>query len=174
MEKLNNLTDYQRIFGNVIPTVYNKKSRPIFETLKPFLATSIIDIILKRKCLNRGPKPKTENVNKFLNAYFEAVDNGSKIEYLERHYNIPRATYYRYLNLITDYKLMEDYHDKLLTGAIPPPMEVTDAAMFLHIRSVDGSEGNAGNLRNWPIFKPVVKNINSYKENGRTKLLAIL
>ena len=33
---------------------------------------------------------------------------------------------------------------------------------------------NAGNLRNWPIFKPVVKNINSYKENGRTKRLAIL
>jgi len=68
-------------------------------------------------------------------------DNGSKIEYIERHHAISRATYYRYLNLLIDNKLIELYHEKLLTGAISPTIEMTDAAMSLHIRSVDGSEG---------------------------------
>ena len=40
-----------------------------------------------------------------------------------------------------DNKLIRLYHEKLLTGAISPTIEMTDAAMFLHIRSVDGSEG---------------------------------
>ena len=33
---------------------------------------------------------------------------------------------------------MENYHDKLLDGSIPPLLETTDAS---HIRSIDGSEG---------------------------------
>ena len=40
-----------------------------------------------------------------------------------------------------DNKLIRLYHEKLLTGAISPTIEMTDAAMSLHIRSVDGSEG---------------------------------
>jgi len=125
----------KELFADIKPSVTNKYSRNIFITLKPYIAEKIYQIIILRKVNNRGPKPKKENISRSLDAIFEYLDSGTKIEYIEEHYKISRATFYRYFKL-TDNLIVEIH--KQLFGASPPSLSVTDSS---HVRSIDGSEG---------------------------------
>lgn len=128
---------FQHLKNSISPSTTNKWSGEIFEGIKSVLIVEIMGIILKNKRHNRGPKPNREIISKVLDALFEQLDNGSKICYLEKHYQIKRATYYRYLKIIIDNKLFESFHRKLLEVGSKPSMLLVDGT---HIRSINGSE----------------------------------
>ena len=74
----------------------------------------------------------------FLLKLAEQVDNGSKICYLEKHYGISRGTYYRYLRIIIEHRIIQKFHYRLLAGYRKPSLLLVDGS---HIRSINGSEG---------------------------------
>jgi hypothetical protein len=113
-------------------------SRTIYNELKYSILDDIVLIISSRKKLNRGPKPNPKTILGVLDALFEQLDNGSKLYYLEKHYNISRGTYYRYLKIISEYNLFQKYNDYLRSKHLPPLFLILDAT---HIRSLSGSEG---------------------------------
>ena len=131
--------DYQ-LFANIVPSTTKKYSKNIFDTLKPFLAEAIYQTVMRKKKGNKGPKPKRHNISASLDALFEAMDSGTKVDYLERHHKIPRATYYRYLKIISNNGLLEIFREGLTSGFQSPSLSLVDAS---HIRSVDGSEAVA-------------------------------
>ena len=59
----------------------------IFGTLKSTIINKIKTIMLALKNSTKGRK-QTVNLDVFLDAYFEKLDNGSKIKYIKKHYTI--------------------------------------------------------------------------------------
>ena len=99
-----------------------------------------MQIVNDNKILNRGPKPNPLKIELFLDAYYELLDNGSKLEYIDKHYAISLKTYYRYQKIIIANKLIEQFHNQLFNGASREYFKLLDAT---HIRSLDGKEGVA-------------------------------
>jgi transposase len=130
--------DYQKLLSSVKPSGTKKWSKSIFDYMKPFLVKEIERVVLSNKKGNKGPRPKIRNIDHALDAIFEALDTGTKLDYLERTHNISRATYYRYLKIIIDHRLFVKLHQKLLEDHSSPSLGLVDGS---HIRSVNGSEG---------------------------------
>lgn len=135
---LKELRDFIRAFGTIKSTPQHKWNENIFQVLRIYLTQLILDAIITNKTLNRGPKPKPETVNKFLNAFFELCDNGSKFTYLIRHHHISSDTFYRLFKVLMAHQLFQKLHQNLLNGAIIEDINLLDST---HLRSLDGSDG---------------------------------
>jgi hypothetical protein len=57
---------FQHLKNSISPSNTNKWSGAIFEGIKPVLIVEIMDIVLKNKRHNRGPKPNREIISKVL------------------------------------------------------------------------------------------------------------
>ena len=123
---------------DIKPTHAKKWSKSIFNILKPNLIDALIQIVNQNKILNRGPKPDPIKIDRFLEAFWEILDNGSKTEYITKNHKISLKTYYRYLKLVIEHNLLRQMHANLLKETCSEPLKCLDAS---HIRSINGREG---------------------------------
>ena len=108
---------------DIKPTHAKKWSKSIFNILKPNLIDALIQIVNQNKILNRGPKPDPIKIDRFLEAFWEILDNGSKTEYIAKNHKISLKTYYRYLKLVIEHNLLRQMHANLLKETCSEPLK---------------------------------------------------
>ena len=69
-----------------------KKYKDIFDKLKSFLKTRLVEYLDSMKRNNRGRK-RTVDLDQFLTCLFFLTDNSMKMSYIKDYFHIPKSTY---------------------------------------------------------------------------------
>lgn len=111
----------------------------IFGTLKSTIINKIKTIMLALKNSTKGRK-QTVNLDVFLDAYFEKLDNGSKIKYIKKHYTISEGSYNRYKKFMIDHNILGDIYGEFV-NKLPQNSDedlMTDTTTVLSLNGKDG------------------------------------
>jgi hypothetical protein len=132
--------DIHQLLDKVNIKYSHKKYKDVYEKLKPYIINKITTFLDKRKTSKRG-RPREIKWDQFLECLFYVSDNGLKISYIKKFFNISKSTYYSYLKLFSESKLFEQiYSEIVLTYSLKYPIEYLMTDTFT-VKSMDGSEG---------------------------------
>ena len=117
-----------------------KKYKDIFDKLKIFLKTRLIEYIDSMKRTNRGRK-RIIDLDRFFTYLFFIADNGMKMSYIKDYFQIAKSTYYYYFDLIMKANFLETIYEQFIRIYLdehPIVYLITDT---FTVKSMDGSEG---------------------------------
>jgi len=117
------------------------KMKSIFQKVKPIIIDNIYDALLMNRNSPAG-RPIQTNFNDFLEALYFIIESGSQLKYVS-HFGLTKTTFYRYLKLLADHKIIEYIYKCLIDNYFreqseyPVPL-ITDT---MSIKSMKGSVG---------------------------------
>jgi len=134
-----NLFEFLQIFTD-FKICSAKKYQDIFDNLKRFLKTRLVECLDGIKKNNRGRK-RTIDLDRFLTCLFFIADNGMKMSYIKDYFQIAKSTYYYYFDLIVKTNFLKIVYEdfvRMYTEIHPIMYLITDT---FTVKSMDGSEG---------------------------------
>lgn len=132
--------DFRQLFTELKIDTSTRKYKDIYDRLKIYLKTKIVSILDNAKKTNRGRKRKID-WDHFFDCLFCIADNGLKMSYIPRYFNLPKSTYYYYFKLISDLNFFEIIHNEIVRNySIISPDEYLITDTFT-VKSMNGSEG---------------------------------
>ena len=127
--------DFKTLFSDFTCDSVDKMTS-VFQRIKPIIIDSLTDFLL----LNRkGPagRPIKTDFNRFMDALYFIVESGAQFKYVKQ-YGIPKTTFYRYLKILSDNKIIEQVYYQLIHVKDQYVPKITDT---MTIKSMRGSVG---------------------------------
>jgi len=127
--------DFKTLFSN-FKCDTTDKMESIFQRIKPIIIDKLNDFLL----LNRnGPagRPITTDFNRLMDAVYFIVESGAQFKYVKQ-YGIPKTTFYRYLKILSENKIIEQIYFQLIHVQDQYVPKITDT---MTIKSMRGSVG---------------------------------
>jgi hypothetical protein len=115
----------------------NCKTDQVFQILTPLLVNKFSVFLQQRR--QKSGRPMTMDLPKFFEALYDVIDNGSKYKSVEKHYQIPKSTFSRYIKLLGESEIIKSTFDKINRN-VPVEGGLLIVDTFT-VKSVDGSEG---------------------------------
>lgn len=116
--------------------------RQIFTYMKPLIIQSINNYF-NSKTRQKNGRPRSVNLDGFLDSLYFLIDNGAKTKYIPELFNVSKGSFYRYLHLLEEQQIIDELNHHMLETYHPVDETLmTDGSL---VKSVDGSEGTGRN-----------------------------
>lgn len=113
-----------------------RKFEELYKRLKPLMLSELQTVLINRRKKQTGRPIKTD-LNKFLDALFFLVDTGSQSIYVEKFFQIPKSTFYRYLQIIKEHQILKNLYNQIIHES---PLSVPLITDTKTVKSMDGRE----------------------------------
>ena len=128
--------DFSSLFNNFNEIKKQNNTANMFNIIKPIIITKLQEHL---KDASTG-RPRTTNLNKFLDALFAVTEEGIKLRNIKKYFDIPKTTYLRYFKICKDLDIFNLINKDLLDeyNILNTKDYITDVEI---IKSVNGSKG---------------------------------